>query len=265
MAHFDGRGFKIQYVEQGEGRPVVFAHGFVMDHTMYAPQFEDLPDDYRCIAWDMRGHGQSECPPGPWSMQDTVVDLVRFIEETNAAPCHLVGMSWGGMQAIRVALQREDLVRSLVLIDTDADAETPANVEAYQGFAAIIEQQGLTDELLEGTLPMFYAEKYLTSEPDGVAVHRRRAKDMRPEALVEGLRALTTRTSETDRLGQIRVPTLLIHGEKDAAIPIAKAEEMAHGIPNARLVRVPDAGHTTPLEAPDVVNREMAGFLAEVP
>ncbi len=265
MAHFDGRGFRIHYVEQGEGAPVVFAHGFVMDHTMYAPQFEDLPDDHRCVAWDMRGHGESECPPGPWTMQDTVVDLVQFIEGVHAAPCHLVGMSWGGMIAVRLALQREDLVRSVTLIDTSADAEEPDKVEQYTAFQEIIQAQGLTDELIEGTLPIFYAEKYLSNEPDGVAVHIRRAKNMNPDALVEGLRALIERNSVVDRLGEIRVPALVIHGEEDAAIPMAQAEKMADGIPDAELVRVPEAGHTTPLEAPDTVNEALAKFLDRVP
>lgn len=264
MAHFDGRGFRIHYVEQGQGPPVVFAHGFVMDHTMYAPQFEELPDDHRCIAWDMRGHGESDCPPAPWTMQDSVVDLIRFIEEVGAAPCHLVGMSWGGMQAVRLALQREDLVRSLVLIDTSADAEDPETAEQYRAFQTIIAEQGLTDELVEATLPIFYAEKYLSNEPDGVAVHIRRAKDMPADALVEGLRALLERNSVIDRLGEIRVPALVIHGEEDAAIPMAQAEAMARGIPDAELVRVPEAGHTTPLEAPEAVSRALREFFDRV-
>ena len=102
MPHVQRTRFKIHYVEEGKGPAVVFAHGFCMDHTMYVSQFEELPDTYRCLAWDMRGHGRSECPPGPWTMQDIVVDLISFIEDTNAAPCHLVGMSLGGMIALRV-------------------------------------------------------------------------------------------------------------------------------------------------------------------
>lgn len=265
MAHFDGRGFRIHYVEQGVGPAVVFAHGFVMDHTMFAPQFEDLPDDHRCVAWDMRGHGQSDCPPGPWTMQDTVVDLIQFIEGTDTAPCHLVGMSWGGMIAVRVALQREDLVRSLTLIDTSADAEDPEKVEQYTAFQEILSSEGLTDELVEGTLPMFYAQKYLEDEPEGVAVHIRRAQRMPTEALVEGLRALIERDSVVDRLGDIRVPALVIHGEEDAAIPMTQAEKMAEGIPDAELLRIPEAGHTTPLEAPDIVNEALAKLLERAP
>jgi pimeloyl-ACP methyl ester carboxylesterase len=265
MAHFDGRGFRIHYVEEGEGPAVVFAHGFCMDHTMYAPQFEDLPEDYRCIAWDMRGHGRSENPPGPWSMQDLVVDLIRFIEETNAAPCHLVGMSIGGMMALRLAIQREDLVRSLVLIDADAPGADPETAELYRGFQqAVTDDDGISEELARGTLPIFYGARYLEDQADAVEIHVERVTKMRASVVFEGLRALIDRTSVVDRLGEVRVPTLVIHGELDGALPIAKAEELASGIPGAELIRVPDAGHTTPLETPDVVNEALAGFLGRV-
>lgn len=262
MHDFKGRGFRIHYVEQGGADPVVFAHGFVMDHTMFAPQFEDLPDTHRCIAWDLRGHGMSQCPPGPWSLQDTVDDLIAFIEGVDAAPCHLVGMSIGGMQAVRVALQRPELVRSLVLIDTSADAEEPDAIPLYQGFQDTIEADGMTDELARSTLPIFYAERFLTNERDAVEIHVARALSMPRESFVEGLRALIGRDSVVDKLGGIRVPTLVIHGEQDAAIGVHQAERLRDGIPGAELLLVPDAGHTTPLEAPDVVNAALARFLA---
>jgi 3-oxoadipate enol-lactonase len=265
MPTFGGRGFKIHYVEEGHGPCIVFAHGFCMDHTMYAAQFEDLPSSYRCIAWDMRGHGRSDCPPGRWTMQDTVVDLIRFIEDTNAAPCHLVGMSWGGMIGLRAALQREDLVRSLVLIDTSADREDPETAEAYRGFQATIESNdGVPEELARGTLPIFYGSSFMESQPEALEIHVEREMKMPATAVVEGIRALVDRDSVTDRLDEVRVPTLVIHGDADQAIPLARAEDLASGIPGAELVRVPDAGHTTPLEAPDVVNEALAGFFARV-
>lgn len=265
MATFSERGFKIHYVEEGKGPAVVFAHGFCMDHTMYAAQFEDLPDAYRCLAWDMRGHGRSDCPPGPWTMQDLVVDLIAFIEHTNAAPCHLVGMSWGGMLALRVAMQREDLVRSIVLVDTTADVYADDQIPVYRGFQEqIVSNDGIPDELAEGTLAIFYGPRFMEQNPEALKIHVNRQKDMQATALVQGLEVLIDRDRLVDRLGEIRVPTLVIHGELDQAIPIAEAEQLADGIPGAELLRVPDAGHTTPLETPDVVNEALAGFFSRV-
>lgn len=265
MPTFNGRGFKIHYVEEGKGPAVVFAHGFCMDHTMYAAQFEELPETYRCIAWDMRGHGRSDSPPGPWTIQDTVIDLIAFIEGTNAAPCHLVGASWGGFIALRVAIQREDLLRSIVLIDTAADAEPAENAQLYGGFMeAIRANDGIPDELATGTLPIFYGEKFMTENPEAMDIHVDREKSMSAAALVDGIEAVIGRESVMDRLGEVRLATLVIHGEVDQAIQIARAEQMAAGIPGAELVRVPGAGHTPPLETPDIVNEALAGFLSRV-
>jgi pimeloyl-ACP methyl ester carboxylesterase len=265
MPTFNGRGFKIHYVEEGKGPAVVFAHGFCMDHTMYAAQFEDLPDSYRCTAWDMRGHGRSECPPGPWTMQDLVVDLIAFIEGVNARPCHLVGMSIGGMIGMRVAMQREDLVRSLVLIDTTAGVYPDDLVSVYRGFQEqIAENDGIPDELAEGTLPIFYGPTYMDANPEALKFHIEREQAMPATALVQGLEALIGRDSLIERLGEIRVPTLVIHGEVDQALDVTDGEALAEGIPGADLIRVPDAGHTTPLETPDVVNEALAGFFARV-
>jgi len=264
MADVKVRGFKIHYVEQGAGDPVVFAHGYDMDHTMFAPQFEDLPDRYRCIAWDMRGHGRSECPPGPWSMQDLVDDLIAFIESVDAAPCHLVGMSVGGMMAPRVALQRPELVRSLVLIDTSADAEDPERAVLYTGFQDAIATQGVTDEILEAGLPILFGERYRNTEQQAMEFHVDRVKAMKTEAAVEGLRSFIGRDSVLDRLGEIRVPVLVIHGEEDIAQPMVEAEKIVERVPGAELVRIPGAGHSTPLEAPDAVNEALSSFLARV-
>jgi pimeloyl-ACP methyl ester carboxylesterase len=265
MATFNGRGFKIHHVEEGKGPAVVFAHGFCMDHTMFAAQFEDLPETYRCVAWDMRGHGRSECPPGPWTMQDLVVDLIAFIEGVNARPCHLVGMSIGGMIAMRLAMQREDLVRSLVLIDTTAEVYADELVGVYRGFQEqIASNDGIPDDLAEGTLPIFYGPSFMEANPDALKFHVERQKEMHATALVQGLEALLGRDRLVERLGEIRVPTLVIHGEVDQALAIAEGEQLAEGIPGAELIRVPDAGHSTPLEAPDVVNEALAGFFARV-
>lgn len=265
MAHFDGRRFRLHYVEEGKGPCVVFVHEVGMDHTMYAAQFEDLPERYRCLAFDMRGHGRSEAPPAPWSMQDIVVDLIAFIEGTHAAPCHLVGSSWGGMVALRTAIQREDLVRSLVLIATSPDAEDRAWVELYRGYeSAVLSNDGVSEDLARQTVPMFFGEPFVRRVPEAVEIHVDRLTKMAAEPVVESLRMVNDRTSVVDRLGDVHVPTLVINGELDSAVGMAHAETLTSGIVGAELIKVPDAGHTPSVESPDVVNEALAGFLGRV-
>ncbi|MGH7860538.1 MAG: alpha/beta fold hydrolase [Candidatus Binatia bacterium] len=260
MPDVKANGLKIHYVEEGSGEAVVFVHGLVMDHTMYAAQFEDLPDQFRCIALDLRGHGRTECPPGPWSMQDSVDDVIAFIEAVDAAPCHFVGMSWGGMIGARVAVQRPELLRSLVLIDTSIDADGPEQLELERGFREWIEQAGLTDEVVAAAMPVLFGERYRADET-AMAAYADRVTSMKPEAVVEGLRAVMERGSVTDRVGTLAIPVLVIHGEADAAQPVSEADKTAGLIPGARLVRLPGVGHTAPLEAPDEVNAALADFL----
>lgn len=264
MGEYRGRGFRMHYVEEGDGPSILFAHGFVMDHTMFAPQFEDLPDSHRCIGWDMRGHGFSASPHGSWDLQDLVDDLVAFVEHVRAAPCHLVGHSIGGMLALRVALQRPELVRSLALVSTSADVEEPEKAALYRGFLDTVGANGVDDELVRATLPLFYADRFLAESPDGVWVHSKRAKEMPREAIIETLRALLGRDSIVGRLGDMEVPALVVHGEQDRAIDVRHARVLHEGITGAQLVVVPDCGHTPPLESPDAVNRALTDFLADV-
>ena len=264
MPDFKGRGFKIHYVEQGEGPAVVFVHGLVLDHTMFEAQFEDLPERYRCIALDLRGHGRSDSPDGPWSMQDSVDDVIAFVDGVNAAPCHLVGMSWGGMIALRIGVQRPELVRSLVLIDTAAGATRGDQRQQQDWFMDKLLEDGLSDEIIAASVPVMFGERYQADQADGVAVYMDRLRTMDPNGAIEGMRAVMERDSVLDRLPDIRVPTLVIHGEQDASTPMSEAEAIAGGIPGAELIRIPDAGHATPLEAPDAINIALAEFFARV-
>jgi pimeloyl-ACP methyl ester carboxylesterase len=253
----------LHFVQQGEGPNIVFAHGFVMDHTMFAAQFEELPKTHRCVAYDMRGHGHSDCPDGPWTMQDLVDDLIEF-GEGEAPHAHLVGMSIGGMTAVRAALQRPDLFRSLTLIDADAGPCDPNWVGPYKEFQATIERDGITDELVRSTVPLFYGQAFIDAEPDAIVFHVERVKEMPRVALVEGLRVLIERESVTDKLPGLTLPTLVIHGELDLSIPPGVGEETAKAIPGAEFVLIPGAGHTTPMEAPDAVNDALAAFYRRV-
>lgn len=262
MAHFDGRKFKMHYVEEGKGPAVVFVHEMGFDHTMYAAQFEDLPDRYRCLAVDLRGHGRSELVPPPWTMQDMVVDLIAFLEGANARPAHLVGTSWGGMIALRTAIQREDLVRSLVLIATSPQAEDPEWVQLYRGYERDVEDNdGVSEGLARQTVPIFYGEPFVAAQAEAVEIHIDRLSKMPAVAIVEALRMVNDRESLVGRLGEVRVPTLVIHGELDSAVGIAHADTLTSGIAGAELVRVPECGHIPSMEAPDIVNEAIAGFL----
>ncbi len=249
----------------GPGPPVAFSHGLFWDTRLFAPQVAMLSPARRCIAWDHRGQGRSEVTEAGYDMDTLAADAIALLERLDAGPVHFVGLSMGGFVAMRVALTRPDLVRSLVLIDTSADAEPPANQPRYRllrwvagwfGLAAVV---GRLMPILFG--PAFLADPSRARERDE---YRRRLLENDRVGILRAVDGVLGREGVADRLPTLRVPTLVLVGEHDRATPPAKARAIAEAIPGARLVVIPGAGHTSTLEAPDAVNAAITAFLDDV-
>lgn len=116
---------EIFYQTAGDGpETILFSHGYLANHTMFEPQIEALKDDFLCVGYDQRGHGQSEVTKDGYELDNLVTDAISLVESLEIGPVHFVGVSVGGMVGMRMALRRPDLLRSLTLIDTSAEAET---------------------------------------------------------------------------------------------------------------------------------------------
>ena len=119
-------GAELYYEEHGSGaETIVFAHSMLFSCRMFDDQVEALKDRYRCLLFDFRGQGQSEVAADGYDLDTLAVDTAELIETLGKPPCHFVGFSMGGMVALRLAIRRPALLRSLILIDTSADAEGP--------------------------------------------------------------------------------------------------------------------------------------------
>lgn len=249
----------------GPGIPVAFAHGLFWDTRLFEPQIARLSGARRCIAWDHRGQGRSEVTDAGYDMDTLAQDAIALFTRLGAGPVDFVGLSMGGFVALRVALARPDLVRSLVLIDTSADAEPPANLPRYRLLRFVAGLLGL--RLVIGRLmpilfgPAFLADPARAREREE---YRRRLAANDRTGILRAVDGVLGRAGVADRLGTLRVPTLVIVGEHDRATPPEKARAIATAIPGARLVVIPEAGHTSTLEAPDAVTTALEDFLAEV-
>jgi Predicted hydrolases or acyltransferases (alpha/beta hydrolase superfamily) len=116
MANVRVNGANIHYEEHGTGtEAVVFAHGLLFDKSIFADQIAALEDRYRCIAFDFRGQGESEITRSGYDMDTLSDDAAALIEVVGASPCHFVGLSMGGFVALRLAIRRPALLRSLIL------------------------------------------------------------------------------------------------------------------------------------------------------
>ena len=251
-------GQRIFYTDTGGAGPaVIFSHGLLMDHTMFAPQIEALQGGWRCIAWDERGHGATAGDTlAPFSYYDSADDLAALLAHLQIERAVLAGMSQGGFLSLRCALTHPALVRALILIDTQAGPEDPARLPGYEDLAARWMEGGLTDDIADVIEATILGQGW-----DGAAHWRARWKTMKPANLAACMHTLGGRDDVTGRLEEIRVPSLVIHGDADAAIDLALARALAAGLPDARLVVIPGAGHAANLTHPRPVNAAITAFL----
>ncbi len=245
---------------RGAGLPVVLAHGFLMDREMFAPQVAAFGDRYRVITWDERGHGLTETSGDDFSYWDSADDLCGLLDALGIERAVVGGMSQGGFLAMRFALRHPARTRGLILLNTQSGLEDPEKVPQYEMMADVWITDGPTDALAETVAAIIIG----ADRPESAAwIAKWQARPS--EGLMQIMRTLIDRDDITARLPEIAAPALVVHGEADAAIPIAVAEELAAALPNARpLVRVPGAGHAANLTHPEPVNAAMAGFLEDV-
>ncbi len=138
MPQMTVRDARYHFVEKGHGpETMVFAHGFLMNHAMFSPQIEAFHDRYRCIAFDWRGQGASDATNGGYDMENLTEDAAEFIIQTQASPCHWVGVSMGGFVGLRLGARRPELIRSLTVAETSAQAEKPENKRSWKKLAWI--------------------------------------------------------------------------------------------------------------------------------
>jgi pimeloyl-ACP methyl ester carboxylesterase len=242
----------------GADQVVVFSHGLLMNHTMFAPQVAALRDAYRVVTWDQRGHGEAE-HEGTWSYWDSADDVLALLDHLGVQRAVLAGMSQGGFLSLRAALRSPERVRALVLLDTQAGVEDPAVVPLYEGMTAAWAAEGPSQDTLDFAAAAILgpgADEQSWKELWAAMPNHRAPQVMHP---------LLTRDDVTDRLGEITCPALVVHGDADASIPVEKAQALVDGLPGAAaLVLVPGAGHAANLTFPEVVNPALRAFLDEL-
>jgi 3-oxoadipate enol-lactonase len=255
-------GAELHYTDTGTGaKTIVFAHGFLMSGRMFDDQINAFKHEHRCIVYDHRGQGQSEVTPTGYDLDSLTMDAVSLIENLHATPCHFVGLSMGGFVGMRIARHRPELLRSLVLMATSADAEAPFN-----GFRmrvlALARRLGLRRLTTARALhilfgPTFRADPRRAEEYE---IWRRHIIAANTPGLLRTLNAIVTRKSFLDQLPAVSVPTLVLAGADDSANVPEKARRIHAAIPGSQFVIVPNAGHSPSIEASDAVNTILKEF-----
>jgi len=239
--------------DEGKGVPLVFVHGFPLSSKMWEPQIKNLKKNYRTIAYDCRGHGQSAVGDGITSVEDHVDDLVALLDELKLPKVILVALSMGGYIALRLAARNPDRLMGLILLDTRAEADS--NEGKLKRFRALkdIRLNGLAPYAETSILSLF-SEETLNKEHPIVDLVFEMIMNSNAHAVMGTLLSLASRYDMTDALAAITVPTLLLVGEYDLITPVSTMEAMAQQIPGAKFCVVPGAGHMSNLENASFVN-----------
>lgn len=253
-------GQQIYFEDTGGDLPVVvFSHGLLMDHRMFAPQVEALRGHYRCITWDERGHGKTGDASTAFSYYDSADDLAALLKFLGINGAVLAGMSQGGYLSLRAALKHPALVRALILIDTQARPESPANLPVYKELISTWATKGMDDGLAATIEHIILGTGYADA-----ALWKQSWKMQKAANLMQIFNTLATRDNLSEAIRGISVPTLVIHGDADNAIPIADAREMADAIAGSEFAAIAGAGHAANLTHAAAVNPHVIRFLKTV-
>jgi pimeloyl-ACP methyl ester carboxylesterase len=257
----DVNGQRLHYEDTGGDAPVVvFSHGLFMDGSMFDPQVAALRDRYRCITWDQRGHGETGDATEPFTYWDSAEDLAALLASLGVERAVLAGMSQGGFLSLRCTLRHPELVRALILIDTQAGLEDPDRLPGYQMMVDNWLANGPDQATLDVIAGLILGEGYADTP-----AWQEKWKRQSNESLVTVFTTLATREDIHDRLAEINIPALVVHGEADASIGLEIGRNLADGLPDAEFVIVPGAGHAANLTHPDLVNPQIERFLAALP
>ncbi len=254
-------GIRLGYDVRGQGIPVLWIHGFPLGRWLWDPQVGALADVARSIAMDLRGFGGSSAPQGPYTMETYADDLRRLLDALGIEQAVLVGLSMGGYVAFAFYAAYPDRVRALILADTRHQADTPEGRASRYALIERIRLEG-TPAAVEAFLPRLFGATTQRERPELMETLRRKMQANPAAGLIGALQAMAERPDRTALLPAIRVPTLVIVGEEDAVTPPEVARQMAEGIPHARLVVIPHAGHLSNVEAPEAFNEAVRDFLS---
>jgi 3-oxoadipate enol-lactonase len=241
---------------------ILLMHGFFFDGRMWKGQVEPLAALGRVIVLDGPGHGRSEAPPR-FSLEDNADALLDVYAELGLESAVLVGISWGGMTAMRMALQHPEKVRALALLDTSAGQELTTNRVKYRILTAFTRRYGIPPRVVEREmLPKFFGPTYLREHREEALGYMRAGAGFERDGVARAALGVLVKRKNIERaLGRIHTPTLVLYGADDAATPPHRSETIARGIAGAKLVVVSGAGHMSAIEQPARVNEHLVPFV----
>jgi pimeloyl-ACP methyl ester carboxylesterase len=255
----DVNGTRLSYEIAGAGEPIVFIHGFSLDHRMWDDQFSALAAHHRVLRYDLRGFGASSVPDGPYRHVD---DLAALMDHAGIARATIVGLSLGGGFAVDFALTYPEKVAALVPVDSILGGHRMSG--EWDASVTPIWRAGRAGDIATSKRLWLAHELFAPARSDpGVGA--------RLDQMVQDYSGWHWRYHDSaqeiapaaaEQLDRVSAPALVIVGERDLPDLLVIADRLAREIPGARKVSLPHAGHMANMEAPQQFNETLLAFCA---
>lgn len=250
MATITRDGVKIYYEDHGSGGAILLTHGYSATSKMWAGQIGPLSEEYRVIAWDMRGHGQSDSPQQQslYSEAHCIDDMAAIMDACGVATAVIAGLSLGGYMSLAFNLKYPQRVIALMLFDTGPGYKNDQARESWNDMARkraeVIDAEGLAS--------------LGNSDEVRISNHNSAA------GLANAARGMLTQVDDRiiQSLPEITVPTLVLVGADDKQF-LGATDYMAIKIPNSSKEILPNAGHAANINQPELFNSAVLNFIVE--
>lgn len=253
---------RVDVVENSEEEAVVFLHGWLMSPQMWAHSMKAIKGKTRCLALWQPGHGKTTALGSNATMEQWADWVIQTLDEMNIKTCVLVGHSMGGMVTMNAALKYPDRIRGIVLVSTQ---DTLWDDEKREGFQQAIDLVAVAwgQEMGQQAASMLLGENFLKSQPAWLGSWINEVSEYDLAGIANLGKPICYRPDVSERLKEINVPALVVHGTVDSGIEISVAREMASRIPGAVFAEMPGAAHCPPLEVPELFTETLLSFLRD--
>jgi pimeloyl-ACP methyl ester carboxylesterase len=264
---------RLEYVDRGEGVPVVLVHGSLGDLRSWAPQIESLAEDHRVIAYSRRYHHPNPCPlEGPYSASLHADDLADLMSELDVQVAHVVGSSYGAYTALFLAMRHPDRVCTQVLSEPPVLPLLVDHPEGHEirdrflaevwGPAGEVLQDGKMESGVRTFIDGLFGDGAFDNLPDEV---HRLIMDNTPEFKLETATEAFWTPFTRDDAAQVDTPTLLVSGDSSLRMFQLIVDELESSLPHSEQVRFPDTSHDVPAEQPTAFNDLVTEFIDSHP
>ena len=255
----------ISYIDEGSvnNPTIILIHGFPLNKSMWNKQIGELKKNYRVIAYDICGHGNSDAGDDDFSIELFVNDLISLMDDLKIDKVILCGFSMGGYIALNAIENYPERFSALILCDTNCTEDKPEAKEKRIKTIESIRENGL-EQYADESLKKLFAPLSISNQLEEITIVREMILNTSTESIYKALHALAERKETCSKLHTIEVPVLILVGKEDEITPPKVASSMHEKIKGSTIDIIDQAGHLSNMENPNEFNNRLAGFLLSI-